>query len=419
MPDAVQIPLGIKLTADIEKLDRRRSSKTFRARVRWTNPLTKQRDSKSEAFETEDLAQAWIDQMKELARRGLDPIRANVTLLDYGEANMALALTGLEPKTTDPYLCGWRKRVKPTLGHLLVPTITNGIIDRAVVQWIEEDSCSRSTIKNTLGVLVRVMEQARRDGLIALNPARVRGWQASYKQIEDELEDPRALALPTWQTLIDLCEALVAASHGNYRVWGNAVMFAACTAARIGEVSGCRIRDIDTQTWIWTVRRQTTPGPGGLTDKGTKGKHDRLKSASTSDAYIRTAPEADQIHARTGAPQLPGLSCSAPAGALPNDSGLHQALSHSEQSAGEAAIEQRGQDGLLKIQRTTLNLVLSSQIFKQYSGIATDFALDSSLRIPDRQLAELPNSDIVHRCTVRVTADPILDSRKCQIGAQI
>ncbi|WUP00132.1 tyrosine-type recombinase/integrase [Streptomyces sp. NBC_00272] len=27
--------------------------------------------------------------------------------------------------------------------------------------------------------------------------------------------------------------------------------------------------------WIWTVRRQTTPAPGGLVDKGTKGKRAR------------------------------------------------------------------------------------------------------------------------------------------------
>jgi integrase len=40
-------------------------------------------------------------------------------------------------------------------------------------------------------------------------------------------------------------------------------------------VSGCRIGDIDTDTWTWTVRRQTTPSPGGLTDKGTKGKRAR------------------------------------------------------------------------------------------------------------------------------------------------
>jgi hypothetical protein len=40
--------------------------------------------------------------------------------------------------------------------------------------------------------------------------------------------------------------------------------FAAVTAARIGEVSGCRVGDINADTWHWTVRRQTTPSPGGL-----------------------------------------------------------------------------------------------------------------------------------------------------------
>ncbi|MEU6711036.1 site-specific integrase [Nonomuraea sp. NPDC046802] len=52
-------------------------------------------------------------------------------------------------------------------------------------------------------------------------------------------------------------------------------MFAAATAARIGEVSGVRVADIDTDAWTWTVRRQTTPSPGGLVDKGTKGKRAR------------------------------------------------------------------------------------------------------------------------------------------------
>jgi integrase len=49
------------------------------------------------------------------------------------------------------------------------------------------------------------------------------------------------------------------------------VIFAASTAARIGEVAGVRVGDIDTASWTWTVRRQTTPSPGGLVDKGTKG----------------------------------------------------------------------------------------------------------------------------------------------------
>ncbi|MFB7742247.1 hypothetical protein [Streptomyces sp. NPDC056132] len=70
-------------------------------------------------------------------------------------------------------------------------------------------------MKNTIAVLVRVMEQAVRDGIIKVNPARVTGWQKLYKQAEDELLDPRALALPDWETLVALADALVAASHDS------------------------------------------------------------------------------------------------------------------------------------------------------------------------------------------------------------
>jgi integrase len=205
---------------------------------------------------------------------GASPQASFLFVVEYGDANMTLALRGLEAKTTDPYLAGWRKRVVPSLGHLPVSMITNGAVDRAVHAWIV-DECSRSTVKNSLAVLVRVMEQAVRDGIIDRNPARVSGWQHEYKKAEDELDDPRSLALPDWSALTTLADALVARSSDKYRGWGDVVLFAACTAARIGEVSGCRVRDVDTTEWTWTVRRQTTPSPGGLIDKGTKGKRAR------------------------------------------------------------------------------------------------------------------------------------------------
>ena len=69
--------------------------------------------------------------------------------------------------------------------------VTNGAVDRAVHGWIA-DECSRSTVNNSLAVLVRVMEQALRDGIIDRNPAGVTGWQREYKLAEDELDDPRA-----------------------------------------------------------------------------------------------------------------------------------------------------------------------------------------------------------------------------------
>jgi integrase len=139
--------------------------------------------------------------------------------------------------------------------------ITNGAVDRTVHAWIA-DECSRSTVKNSIAVLTRIMEQALRYGSIDRNPARVTGWQREYQRAEDELDDPRSLALADWDALTRLAAALVDRSADHFAGWGDVVTFAACTAARIGEVSGVRRADIDTRTWIWTVRRQTTPGPG-------------------------------------------------------------------------------------------------------------------------------------------------------------
>jgi integrase len=272
MGDQVILPVGVPIRSNVEYRPDR--AKPYKARVRWTEPATKKRPSTSESFATEDEANDWIARMARAAAQGIDPITATMSLADYGDANMSLALRGLEAKTTDPYMAGWRKRVKPTLGHIPVSMLTYGAVDRAVHGWIA-DECGRSTVKNTLAVLVRVMEQAVRDGLTDRNPAQITGWQQEYKQAEDELDDPRALALPDWHTLTRLADALVARSAGEYRGWGDVVLFAACTAARIGEVSGCRVKDINTAEWTWNVRRQTTPSPGGLVDKGTKGKRAR------------------------------------------------------------------------------------------------------------------------------------------------
>ncbi|MGW4368631.1 tyrosine-type recombinase/integrase [Nocardia takedensis] len=110
---------------------------------------------------------------------------------------------------------------------------------------------------------------------VRVHGVRMASRQKLYQQIEDDSDDPRSLALPDWASLVVLADALVKRSADGYRGWGDVVIFAACTASRIGEVSGCRVRDIDTKTWTWTVRRQTTPSPGGMADKGTKGNRAR------------------------------------------------------------------------------------------------------------------------------------------------
>ena len=144
MTKKVQLPVGVAVSADIEYRDGRKLP--YRARVRWVDPSTKERKSKSEQFATGDEANAWIDRMQKAAAGGVDLNAATMTLAENGDANMELATRGLERKTLDPYLAGWRKRAVPTLGHIPVTMMTNGAMDRAVHGWIE-DECSRSTIK--------------------------------------------------------------------------------------------------------------------------------------------------------------------------------------------------------------------------------------------------------------------------------
>jgi len=102
----------------------------------------------------------------------LDPAPAGASLAEYGDANMELILRGLQPKSHSVYLEGWRLRVVPTLGHLPPALVIPGVLDRAVHGWIA-DGLSASVIKNALAILGRTLEQARRDGLIEVNPTPV------------------------------------------------------------------------------------------------------------------------------------------------------------------------------------------------------------------------------------------------------
>ncbi|MFB7907254.1 hypothetical protein ACFC1T_12555 [Kitasatospora sp. NPDC056076] len=188
------------------------------------------------------------------------PSLASMPLGDYVNLRLPVILTGLETTTHAPYLAGWHLRIEPELGRLPLRLITTALITAAVLGWIA-DGCSRSTIKNTLAMLSRIFEQAIADGILEHNPAHIAGRQREFQPVEDELRDPYSLALHGWDALTKLADALVAASYNRYRGWGDVVVHSVCTATRIGKVSGVRARDVDTEKWLLTCRRQTPPLP--------------------------------------------------------------------------------------------------------------------------------------------------------------
>ncbi|MEV6566274.1 tyrosine-type recombinase/integrase [Streptomyces kronopolitis] len=198
-----------------------------------------------------------------------------MSLTAYGERRWPAAMHGLETLTMSPYQAGWRLRVVPSIGHVPVREVTRRVVNRALHCWIA-DECGLSTVKNSLAVLVRVLEQAVRDGALDANPARVAGWQQEYQRAQHERTTPRALALPDVRTLDRLAAALVQRSAEDYQGWGDAVRFAAWTGTRFSEVSGLRAQDIDVSTWTWHVQRFTVSEPAGPADRACRGRNQRV-----------------------------------------------------------------------------------------------------------------------------------------------
>jgi hypothetical protein len=99
MTGAAALPVGVKLHSDIERRPGA-DGDSYRARVRWYDPTTRKRRSKSETFSDDDAAQGWIDNLRRAAAGGVDPERFTQTLHEYGDSVMRLALRGLEAKTT-------------------------------------------------------------------------------------------------------------------------------------------------------------------------------------------------------------------------------------------------------------------------------------------------------------------------------
>lgn len=261
-------PLGVAVGFDIVERTGPRGTR-YRARARWTDPSGK-RDATTETFGSRDDAQAWCDELAQVAATGVDP---GQLLGDYIDSIGDRWLRTVDPTSTaDPYRAGINLRVKRDLGHIAVGMITAGLIDRVIDRW--EVECGRSTVKNTVAALVLVLDEAVRDELLSRNPARDRARRTTVgRQSDDDVPNPRDLALPDVETLYRIADAAV--MKGRHKCWGDAVVILATTAMRISEVAGLFVADVDLDHGIIPVRRQTYPGRGGLVTKATKGRRSR------------------------------------------------------------------------------------------------------------------------------------------------
>jgi hypothetical protein len=97
MAGTAQPPVGAKLHSDIERRCGA-GGDSYRARVRWYDPTTGKRRSKSETFADDDAAQSWIESLCRAAAGGVDPERFTQTLREYGDSVMSLAFVASKPR---------------------------------------------------------------------------------------------------------------------------------------------------------------------------------------------------------------------------------------------------------------------------------------------------------------------------------
>lgn len=138
--------------------------------------------------------------------------------------------------------------------------INTAVIDR----W--ELDCSPSTLKNTVAALTRMLDEAVRDEIIATNPARARA-----KRQTRPAADPVKRKIPAF----DEIQELASRCRRAHPVYGDFVLISTLLAARISEVAGLFVGDIDWENRLVTIARQHFPGSAGLCLKPTKSGHAR------------------------------------------------------------------------------------------------------------------------------------------------
>ncbi|WP_308468448.1 tyrosine-type recombinase/integrase [Rathayibacter soli] len=259
-------PVGVKISTDME-----RRSYGIRARARWTDPTSKRRIIRSEIVADEVAAQAFFDSLRQSSAKGMD---VSMTLTEFVTTTGDRWARGLDATSTgENYGHGLRLRVLPALGHLPVTQITAGVIDRTIDAW--EKRYGASTIKNSIAPLVRILDEAVRDGLITINPAKNRAKRSlnrnAFRAQPAGQASPRTHAIPDLATLNRLAQAC-GKVHQSY---SDFVMLAALLAARSSEVSGLQAGDVRFDKNLVVIARQTYPGKGGLITKPTKSRKER------------------------------------------------------------------------------------------------------------------------------------------------
>lgn len=209
-------------------------------------------------------AEAWLSDEERLIDEGrwTPPATRNpnhrrtapLTVEEYSRANIRRRATRarkpLKPRTVDSYLQSLRLAVFPTLGHLPVATLTAEQIQR----WHDNLPDNPTQNGNAYNLLRSILGDAVDEGLLAANPARIKGAGKPAPT-----RDAEAL------TAAELV-AYLAACEDRYRL---PLALAAWCSLRSGEVRALRRRDVANNGTVLEVRQ-------GVTRIGIEDRDDRV-----------------------------------------------------------------------------------------------------------------------------------------------
>ena len=226
------LPEGIRWRADRNR---------YQIRVTVTD-LAGNKQHRSRMFLT--LAEAKRELAKEIAGRNPN---AGMTLTQWHERYWPAVAASVRVGTARGYDVSWRKRVQPTLGDKKLEDITSPLIESAMVSW----AGSPSIKVDSLAVLSRLLDGARRARIIDYNPAR-----EVKRPSQDTSVSPTSRAL----TVRQIAKMLELIEPGVYRRYAAALVF---TGMRAGEATAMRVRDADLRQGILRVSRSFSPGKNG------------------------------------------------------------------------------------------------------------------------------------------------------------
>lgn len=185
----------------------------------------------SKTFPKKALAQRWLTEQINAVNEGRwrDPSRAKEPMATFIDSWLAAKAIKCKPRTLHGYRLIADAHLRPTFGQTPVSAMTPATVDRFVGALVS-DGAKAGTVRNVFNCLKAVLDEAVRARAIPANPAK-------------GTELPR----PTRREMLFLTpeqvQAVADAMPDEYRL---AVLFAAYTGLRWGEMTGLKVGRVDT-----------------------------------------------------------------------------------------------------------------------------------------------------------------------------